>query len=97
MRQRFNFSRAAMSKQIIEKEGETIELPRLSAVLEREGRWYVSKCPELGVASQGRTQKEAVAMLTEAVELWLGCAGLAEIRRRLRKGAKVLPLELAHA
>jgi predicted RNase H-like HicB family nuclease len=86
-----------MSKAVIEKGGERIALPSLSAVLEKEGRWYVSQCPELGVASQGRTPKEALVMLGEAVSLWLECAGAAEIRRRLRRGAKVLPLELAHA
>ena len=32
---------------------------------------YVSKCPELGVASCGDTPKEALSNLKEAVELYL--------------------------
>ncbi len=36
-------------------------------------------------------------MLTEAVELWLESASAVEIRRRLRQGARVRALTLAHA
>ncbi len=74
-----------------------IELPPLTAVIEREGVWFVAKCPELGVASQGRTQKQAYAMLAEAVQLWLEEASAKEIKRRLKRGGAVRPLELAHA
>jgi predicted RNase H-like HicB family nuclease len=81
----------------IYKDGQVIELPSLSAVILKEGGWYVSTCPELGVASQGRTRKEAYAMLAEAVELWLDAASAKEVMRRLKVGGSVLPLELAHA
>ena len=81
----------------IKKGAEVIELPPLSAVIEKEGAWYVSVCPELGVASQGKTRKEAYAMLAEAVELWLEEATASEIKRRLKNGARVQPLELADA
>jgi predicted RNase H-like HicB family nuclease len=81
----------------IYKDGQVIELPSLSAVIQKEGGWYVSTCPELGVASQGRTRKEAYAMLAEAVELWLDAASAKEVMRRLKVGGSVLPLELAHA
>ncbi len=64
-----------------------IELPSLSAVIQKEEGWYVSTCPELGVASQGKTRKEAYAMLAEAVELWLEAASAKEIMRRLKVGA----------
>ena len=74
-----------------------MRLPKLTAVIEKEGKWYVATCPELGVASQGRTNKEAEAMLQEAVELLLDEADDAEIRRRLNRGVKVKKLELAHA
>jgi predicted RNase H-like HicB family nuclease len=37
----------------------------------KEGKWYVSLCLELDVASQGRTVREAKKMLAEAVELHL--------------------------
>ena len=44
---------------------------RLSAVVHREGGWFVSWCPELDVASQGRSVEDAIANLREALELRL--------------------------
>ena len=35
----------------------------------REGKWYVSQCLELDIASQGETEQEALANLKEALEL----------------------------
>ena len=81
----------------IYKDSEVIELPSLSAVTQKEAGWYVSTCPELGVASQGKSPKEAYAMLAEAVELWLEAASAKEIKRRLKLGGNVRPLQLAHA
>jgi predicted RNase H-like HicB family nuclease len=40
-----------------------------AATVWREGRWYVSQCLELDVASQGDTEEEALANLKEAIEL----------------------------
>ena len=74
-----------------------MKLPKLTAVIEKEGKWYVATCPELGVASQGRTNEEAELMLQEAVELLLEEADEAEIRRRLNRGVTVKKLELVHA
>jgi predicted RNase H-like HicB family nuclease len=74
-----------------------MKLPGLTAVIEKEGSWYVATCPELGVASQGRSFEEAEAMVQEAVELLLEEADEAEIRRRLNRGVKVKKLELAPA
>jgi predicted RNase H-like HicB family nuclease len=34
-----------------------------------EGNWHVSQCLEVDVASQGETEEEALANLTEALEL----------------------------
>jgi predicted RNase H-like HicB family nuclease len=76
----------------IYKDDEVIELPPLSAVILKEEKWYVSSCPELGVASQGKTRKEAYSMLAEAVELWLEAASAKEIKRRLKGGGSVQPL-----
>ena len=81
----------------IDKNGEILALPNLTAVVEKEGQWFVSRCPELGVASQGKTREEAYAMLAEAVELWLEHASAKEIKRRLKAGGTVRPLELTHA
>ena len=44
---------------------------KFSAVVAKEGRLYVSHCPEPGVSSQGRTRNSALANLKEAVELYL--------------------------
>ena len=52
----------------------------------------VAECPELGVASQGMTEAEAMSNLREAVELYLE----AFPQTRPRK-ATVRTLELAHA
>jgi predicted RNase H-like HicB family nuclease len=40
-----------------------------SAVLWQEGEWVVAQCLEVDVASQGRTEEEALANLREALEL----------------------------
>ena len=42
-----------------------------TAVVWRETEGYVSKCPELGVASCGDSFDEAISNLREAVELFL--------------------------
>ncbi|WP_094227051.1 type II toxin-antitoxin system HicB family antitoxin [Methanolobus psychrotolerans] len=44
---------------------------KFSAVIHKEGDWYVSWCPELDIASHGKNVEEAVANLKEAVELYL--------------------------
>jgi len=36
-----------------------------------EGKWYVASCPELDIASQGRTVEKALENLREAIELYL--------------------------
>ena len=74
-----------------------MKLPKLTAVIEREEDWFVATCPELGVASQGRTIEDAEKMIKEAVELLLEQADEKEIKRRLNRGVKVTSLEPAHA
>ena len=81
----------------IYKDAEVIKLPPLTAVIQEDEGWFASTCPELGVASQGKTRREAYAMLAEAVELWLEAASAKEIKRRLKLGGRVQPLQLAHA
>ena len=43
----------------------------LTALVWKEGNQYVSKCPELEVASCGDTLEEALENLKEAVELYI--------------------------
>jgi predicted RNase H-like HicB family nuclease len=42
-----------------------------TAVLHKEGDFYVADCPEVGTVSQGKTLEAAVANLQEATELYL--------------------------
>ena len=42
-----------------------------TAVVWKEEKGYVSKCPELGVASCGESFEQAVNNLKEAVELYI--------------------------
>ena len=42
-----------------------------AATVWREGKWYVSQCLEVDVASQGETEEEALANLKEATGLYL--------------------------
>ena len=68
---------------------------RFTAVINKEGKWYVSRCLELGVVSQGETIEKAQENLKEAVDLFL------EDRPNIKKtGLRVAPLvttlELEH-
>ena len=52
----------------------TVELYHLTAVIRKEGKRYLSKCPELDVASFGATPEKARAALEEAVGLFISNA-----------------------
>lgn len=66
----------------------------LTALISREGEVFVGLCPELDIASQGKTVEEAKARLTEAVELFLECADPAEVESRLHSEVYISALEL---
>ena len=51
----------------------------LSALIELEEPWYVALCPELDIASQGKSLEEALTNLREAVQLYLESADPSEI------------------
>jgi len=65
-----------------------------SAVIWEEEGQYVSRCPELGVASAGNTPKEALENLREAVELYLENADelgiLEDVMPSLESGEKYI-------
>jgi predicted RNase H-like HicB family nuclease len=43
-----------------------------TAIIEKEGDWYIAYCPEIpGANGQGRTKDEAKKSLAEAIELIL--------------------------
>jgi predicted RNase H-like HicB family nuclease len=76
------------------KERDLSTTHRLTAVIEREGEWFVALCPELDVVSQGTTVEDARAMLTEAVQLFLEAASEEEIRERLHTEVYIGSLEV---
>lgn len=43
---------------------------RFTAAVTKDGAWYVARCLEVEVTSQGRTLDEALANLKEALELY---------------------------
>ena len=65
-----------------------------TATIWREGDWYVSLCPQLDVASQGRTVEQAKANLVEAVTLFLDSADPGEVEQRVREELYVTDLEV---
>jgi predicted RNase H-like HicB family nuclease len=68
---------------------------RFTTVISKEGKWYVARCLELGVVSQGRTIEEAKKNLKEAVELYL--EDQPKIKKSLPKEAPlVTTLELKY-
>ncbi len=44
---------------------------KFTIIINKEKKWYVARCIELGVVSQGKTVEEAQKNLREAVELYL--------------------------
>jgi predicted RNase H-like HicB family nuclease len=68
---------------------------QFTAVIEREGKGYVSFCPELDVASQGQSIEEARQGLQEAIELFLESASPSEVKKRLHTEVLVTRLEVA--
>jgi predicted RNase H-like HicB family nuclease len=56
---------------------------QFTAVIERDEDWYVALCPELDIASQGRSVEEARRNLIEAIELFFEVASPSEIQERI--------------
>lgn len=43
-----------------------------TAVVEKDGEWFIAYCPEIaGANGQGRTKEECIASLADAIELIL--------------------------
>ena len=68
---------------------------QLTAIIEREGDDYVALCPELDIASQGRSVTEARDNLKEALSLFFESASSREIADRLRSEVYVTRVEVA--
>lgn len=67
---------------------------KLTAIIypDAETDWLVAECPEIGTASQGHTEAEALANLQAATELYLET-----FPQALKKSAAIHTFELTHA
>jgi len=43
---------------------------KVTVIIQKEENWYVAKCVENNIASQGKTIEEAIDNLTEALQLY---------------------------
>jgi predicted RNase H-like HicB family nuclease len=66
-----------------------------TAIIEREDDWYVALCPELDIASQGKTVSEARRNLQEALELFFETASEEEILGRLHEEVYITKVGVA--
>jgi predicted RNase H-like HicB family nuclease len=67
---------------------------RYTAVITKEEHWYVARCVELGVVSQGKTIVEAQDNLREAVELYVESFGVEDLPENLEEIVSY-PLEVS--
>jgi len=72
----------------------------VTAVIWQEGKRYVSRCPEIGVSSYGKTPAAARKALKEAIQLWVSNARklgiLDDIRPSLENEERyTTPMEVA--
>ena len=62
-----------------------------SAVTFRDGKSYSSWCPDLDVASQGKSIEDAITNLKEAIELHLECMSNDEMKEiKARQGTRLV-------
>lgn len=69
---------------------------KFTTIIIQEGKWFVARCLELGVVSQGKTIEEAQKNLKEAVELYLEDQPAAK-KYLSKKTPLITSLELKHA
>ncbi|HLC91979.1 MAG TPA: type II toxin-antitoxin system HicB family antitoxin [Candidatus Saccharimonadales bacterium] len=65
------------------------------SVVYREGKYFVAQCLDIDVSSFGKTQPEALANLTEALELYLEDKTGSELHQV--DSPKLVRLSLDHA
>jgi len=68
-----------------------------TAIIEREGGSYVTLCPELDIASQGKMVEEARLNLKEAIELFFESAPPQEVGESLHDEVSITREEIAVA
>jgi predicted RNase H-like HicB family nuclease len=70
-------------------------LQQFTAIIEREENQYVALCPELDIASQGKTVEQARSNLLEALELFFETASPQEVDERLHNEIFITRLEVS--
>ena len=70
-------------------------IQNFTAIIEKEDDAFVALCPELDVASQGKTVEEAKANLQEAIELLFEHASKDEIASRLKTDVFITNMQIA--
>ena len=70
---------------------------KLTAIIRSEEDAYVALTPELDIASQGGTSKEALDNLREAVNLFFETASMEEIKKRLSGESTITQFEADYA
>ena len=68
---------------------------KFTTIISQEGKWFIARCVELGVVSQGKNIEEAQKNLREAVELYLEDRPRAK-RYLSKKAPLITSLELEH-
>ena len=70
---------------------------QFTAILIKEDPYYIARCAELGVVSQGETVESALANLREAMELYIEDIPQEELQVYTHRSSMVAPLELEYA
>lgn len=70
-------------------------IQHLTAIIEREDDMYVALCPQLDIASQGKTVDAARKNLEEAISLFFETASPGEIQSRTHAEVYVTNIEVA--
>ena len=69
----------------------------LQNVVWKEGKYYVAQCLNVDVSSFGKTKKDALANLQEALELYLEDADDDQLEEgNLHKDRFIVPVEIAN-
>jgi predicted RNase H-like HicB family nuclease len=68
---------------------------QLTARIWPEEGGFVAECVEVKVVSEGDTEDAALSNLREAVEGFLECADLSEVRERMHAGTRVRTFDVA--
>lgn len=69
----------------------------LKSVVWKEGKHYVSQCLDVDVASFGKTKKEALKMLQEALELYFEDMPIPKKSEIKQPSITSIKLQLQHA